>query len=316
MSELFLHIGSHKTGTTSIQRACSRLPDTAGRNGVTYLDIRPAGTPVVKTSGKLAQFRAEILLDAADQVFRPERQRYVASDESFFWISAPDTVHQFAALLRERFSTVTILCYLRRQDLLAVSHRKQVSHGLPAARFNGAQARPLPVYQPHFQRYFNYAEKLSKIWVSAFGKENVQVMSYDGITASGGDVVADFTRRTGAPLDISEPIRANISLKGNKTLLGLKLVEMGIPAPRRREVLKALPGAGQFQPTRAEAEAFLAHFSEANQQLARDWTWEGAPFAFDPSFEMYPDTDTPRWSDKDMEQVIEAVVNGMRNRAS
>lgn len=316
MSELFLHIGSHKTGTTSIQSACSRLPDSVGRSGVKYLDLRPGGMPVVKTSGKFAQFRAEILLDAADQVFRPKRHRYVASDESFFWISEPDTVHQFATLLRERFSVVTILCYLRRQDLLAVSHRKQVSHGMPAARFYGAQATPLPAYQPHFQSYFNYAAKLSNIWASAFGKENVQVMSYDAITGSGGDVVTDFARRASAPLDISEPIRANASLKGNKTLLGLKLVQMGMPAPRRREILKALPSAGKLQPTRAEAEAFLAHFSEANQQLARDWMWEGSPFVFDSSFEMYPDTDTLRWSDNDMEQVIEAIVNGMRNRST
>lgn len=317
MSELFIHIGSHKTGTTSIQNACSRLPISKRPDAVRYLNVRPSGTRVVEFKGKLANFRAKILLDAADQVFQPKRQeRLVASDESFFWISEPETVHQLAALLRERFSVVTIICYLRRQDRLAVSHRKQVSEGMPASRFYGVQATPLPQYQPHFQNYFNYAAKLSNIWASAFGKENIQVISYDEISRTGGDVVKDFAHRTGAPLDMSKPRRANRSMKGNRTLVGLKLMEMGMPAPRRRKILKALPDTGTFLPSRAQAQAFLTHFSEANRQLAKDWTCEGAPFSFDQSFAMYPDADSTCWSDNDVEHLVQAIVEGMRNPAS
>lgn len=314
MSALFLHIGSHKTGTTSIQRACSHLP-SGNRDGVKYLDVRPSGTQVVGISGTLENFRARILLDAADRVFRPEGQkRLIASDESFFWISEPDTVHKLAALLHERFSSVTILCYLRRQDRLALSHRRQVSDGMPAARFYGVEATPLPRYQPHFQNYFDYATKLSTIWASAFGKQNVQVVPYDKITRKGADVVADFAHRTGASLDISTPIRANRSMKGSRTLVGLKLMEMGLPAPRRRKILENLPAAGQFLPTRAEAQAFVAHFAGANRNLARDWTWKGAPFTFDRSFGMYPKTTPPGWSDNDVEMIMEAIVEGMRHR--
>lgn len=315
MSALFLHIGSHKTGTTSIQNACSRLLRADGPGAARYVNVRPAGTRVVRIEGALAGFRAEIMLDAADQVFRPKAQdRIIASDESLFWISEPDTVHGFAALLRERFSSVTILCYLRRQDLLAVSHRKQVSEGMPAAQFYGLHATPLPRYQPHFQSYFDYGAKLATIWVSAFGKENVQVMSYDAITQAGGDVVEDFADRTGIALDLSEPIRTNRSMDGDKTLVGLKLAQMGLPEPRRRRILKALPGSGKFRPTRAEAQAFLAHFEQANQRLAQDWTWAGAPFAFGQSFDMYPETETdaPRWSDGDVENIVQAIVTGMR----
>lgn len=313
MSVLFLHIGSHKTGTTSIQNACSRLLGTKGPGAAHYVNVRPAGTPVVRIDGALADFRAKIMLDKAEQVFRPRgEERIIVSDESFFWISDPDTVHEFAALLRERFSSVTILCYLRRQDLLAMSHRKQVSEGMPAARFYGLHATPLPRYQPHLQSYFDYGAKLATIWVSAFGKENVQVMSYEGITQAGGDVVEDFANRTGTALDLSEPIRTNRSMDGNKTLVGLKLAQMGVPAPRRRRILKALSGASKFRPSRAEAQAFLAHFELANQRLAQDWTWQGAPFAFDQSLDMYPETDTPRWSDGDVERIVQAIVTGMR----
>lgn len=316
MSELFLHIGSHKTGTTSIQRACSRLSDFDELAGIKYLNLRPGGTRVVKTGGKLAEFRAKILLDAADQVFRAEAgKRYVASDESFFWISEPETVHEFAALLQQRFSTVTVLCYLRRQDLLALSHRKQVSDGMPAAQFYGLHATPLPQYQPHFQTYFNYAAKLSTLWASAFGKANIQVISYDEIARAGGDVAADFTHRIGIPPALIPALcgtrRANRSRKGNKTLVGLKLIELGIPAENRRKILEALPGAGKFLPSRVQAQEFLAHFAEANQQLAQDWTYQGAAFAFDSSFDMYPDANNACWSHGEVEKIIEAIINGM-----
>lgn len=312
--QLVIHIGSHKTGTTSIQNACSRLLRAEGPGAARYINLRPVGTRVVRSKGRLADFRAEIILDAADQVFRPkENERIIISDESFFWISEPDTVHDLAALLRQRFSSVIILCYLRRQDLLAVSHRKQVSEGMPAARFYGLHATPLPQYQPHFQSYFDYAAKLATIWVSAFGKKNVQVVSYDGITQAGGDVVKDFAARAGIALDLTKPIRTNRSMNGDKTLVGLKLTQMGMSTSLRRQILKALPGAGKFRPTRAEAQAFLAYFEQANHQLAQDWTWQGAPFAFDQSFDMYPKNIARRWNDGDVERIIQAIVTGMRS---
>jgi len=311
MSELFIHIGSHKTGTTSIQKACSHL---LNYNFYKYLNIRPGGTRVVEDNGKLENFMAQIRLDAADQVFRPSKKKtYITSDESFFWISEPDTVHTLAKMLRERFSKITIICYLRRQDLLAISHRKQVAEGMPAARFYGVQVTPLPKYQPHFQSYFDYANKLSTVWASAFGKENIQVISYDSVTKKGGDVVNDFSNRVGVLFNALEPIRANISIKGNKTLVGLKLTKMGVPRARAEKILEALPSVGEFLPSRVQAKEFLAHFDEPNHQLASNWKWEGAPFVFDNNFDMYPDVYGTCWSDRNIEQVVQAVVNGMRN---
>lgn len=313
LTKLYIHIGSHKTGTTSIQNACSRLLPGQGSEAPHYIDVRTADTRVVKSNGKLANFHAEVLLDMADRVFRPNgQQATVTSDEAFFWIKDPETVHKFAALLRERFSEVIILCYLRRQDLLALSHRRQVSEGLPAARFYGLHATPLPEYQPHFQNYFDYATKLSTVWVSAFGKENVQVMSYDGIMQTSGDVVTDFSQRLGMALNPLDTIRSNQSIGGNKILIGLKLTQMGIPAKQRRKILKTLPNSEKFRPSREQARAFLKHFERANQQLAQDWSWQGKPFAFGDSFEMYPETTAPRWGDNDVEAIIQAIVTGMR----
>jgi hypothetical protein len=308
MASLIIHIGSHKTGTTAVQRACFRHLNEA----TSYINIRPTGTRIIKSSGQLENFRAWIDLDAVDQLFRPnqEEMRFITSDEEFFWIYEPDSVERFAALLRQRYDSITVLCYLRRQDRLAVSHRKQVSEGnTPAARFYGVMATPLPEYAMHLDRYFDYNEKLSEIWAKAFGRQNITVVPYDRKTLVGGDIVEDFAHRCGLQFNLTEPIRVNSSLDGNRTFLGLKLSELKIARPRRKKIIDRLPGSGTFVPARAEAQAFLAHFAEANERLARNWQFEGAPFRFDRDFTFYPESRS-LWSTESVEQILQAVLLG------
>lgn len=310
MASLIIHIGSHKTGTTSVQQACFRHL----KRGVSYINIRPTGTRILKSSGRLEDFHAWIDLETADGLFRPQKAgaRFVTSDEEFFWIHEPETVERFAAMLKQRYASVTVLCYLRRQDRLALSHRKQVSEGnTPAARFYGTTATPLPVYGPHLHRYFDYDEKLTGIWASAFGRENITLVPYDRAALVKGDIVEDFAHRCNLRFNLTEPIRVNSSLDGNRTFLGLKLAELNIPKPRRKRIMDLLPGAGTFAPTRAEAEAFQAHFAEANERLARNWQWDGAPFRFDDDFTLYPETG-PFWDTESVERMLHAVLMGTR----
>lgn len=319
MSRLFLHIGSHKTGTTSIQRACRSALKRSEPDAVHYLNIRPSGTRILHSEGVGETFRAEIDLDTADRLFRPEpvrrgfakpaAARSVSSDEEFFWISDPDPIRNLAALLRPRYETITVICYLRRQDLLALSHRKQVAEGSPATRFYGITATPLPEFRPHYHRYFDYAAKLA-LWADAFGQQNIQVIPYEPDALRNGDVVEDFAARTGIRFAPGSGRRENASLEGSRTFVGLKLAEIGVPPRRRKIILDSLPGTGKFLPSQAEARDFLARFAEANAQLARDWTWQGAPFRFDTSFEMYPETAGPEWSHAEVNGMFDAVMAG------
>lgn len=306
MSNLIIHIGSHKTGTTSVQRACFKH---LGR-GTSYINIRPTGTRIMRSTGRLDNFRAWIDLETADQLFRPGRgkARYVTSDEEFFWIHEPETVVQFAEMLKERYGTIRVLCYLRRQDLLAVSHRKQVSEGdTPAARFYGATATPLPLYGAHLHRYFDYDAKLTGIWAAAFGAENIVLVPYARDVLVNGDIVEDFAHRCDLKFNVADPIRVNSSLDGNRTFLGLKLAELKIAKPRRKKIMEHLPGTGTFLPSRADAVAFQAHFAEANARLAQNWQWDGAPFRFDDDFTLYPEA-APVWTSGDVEQMLHSVL--------
>lgn len=311
MSSLFLHIGSHKTGTTSIQQACRLHLSPSGNVG--YFNIRPSGTRIVHSEGVQSQFKASIDLETAERVFRPDEKKrfssFIASDEELFWIQDPENIFSFSQILKDRFSEVTVICYLRRQDLLAVSHRKQVmAGGMPASRFYGITATPLPEYQEHLHSYFDYAEKISNVWARSFGKENIRLVPYDKKELVNGDVVDDFSFRTGAEFSLSAPVRENAVMNGDQLLVGLKLAELGVPKPKRQRIISDLGGIGVFSPSRTEAERFLEHFSTSNKRLAQEWSWKGKPFRFDTSFDMYPDATERQWDNAAVENMLDVVL--------
>lgn len=317
MTKLFLHIGSHKTGSSSIQKAC-RFSLSGPPAKVSYINIRPSGTRILYSSGKLETFRVNLDLKKVDSVFRPVPDRcgqttgpeiHIASDEELFWINDAEQIYQLSEILVPRYESIIVICYLRRQDLLALSHRKQVIEGTPATRFYGAEAKPLPDVRPHFYTYFDYAKKLTEIWAPSFGKENIRVIPFEREAMADGDAVSEFARQTGVGFRSVGTVTTNQSLAGNRTLVGLKLAEMGIPPRQRKMLVEQLSGKGLFLPTQAEAEKFMAHFTEANNRLSREWTWQGKPLRFNESFDMYPELPEPLWSNQDVENMLRAALS-------
>ena len=64
-------------------------------------------------------------------------------------------------------------------------------------------------------------------------------------------------------------------------------------------------------PARAEAEAFLAHWTESNARLAEAWSLpDGSPFVFTDDFSMYPEVGTDVWTDAQAREAIAHVMAG------
>ena len=313
MAELILHIGSHKTGTSSIQHFLAAQREALAREDVAYLlpdrDGRHSAFNLIRTSGELEGFRARVHRARADRLLQPRATRNIVSTEIFFWLSDPEEVATLAELIRPRFDRITVLAYLRRQDLLAVSHRNQVMNGAPALQFYGLHAHPLPDYRPHLHRYFDYAAKLLDLWGGAFGQDSLRIVPFEPASLAGGDVVTDFATRLGFDLAPAAPVRRNTSTGIERLFVGLKLAEMGLLDDLRRHVFPRLDKGGKFLPTRAEAEAFLAPFLPSNARLTAEVRTDGKPFAFSPSMEMYPETAGELWTSDRVERIVEALLH-------
>lgn len=294
MSRLFLHIGSHKTGTTSLQQALATRLSKGG--SFRFLDLRQPGTKLVRTSGKGPTFRATINLEKCDRVFKEALSDrsdpstdWVCSDEDFFWLSSPDDVLGFADVLRRYFSEVHVICYVRRQDQLALAHRKQVVEGHAAARFYRYRLSPMPIFRPFYMEYFDYLRKLGQVWAPAVGRDRIRVRVFDRSRMVGGDILEDFAEVTGVRFQPGTSVESNASLAGNQIYLGLVLLQAGVKRLARRRIVRALPGEGRYDPSRDGAQSFLDHFRSANDRLSSEWALDGDGAVFDQSLQMYPE---------------------------
>lgn len=295
MSRLYLHIGSHKTGTTSLQYA---LAHTLKTRSARHIPLRNRGSRLLTSHGNGRNFRARLHIRAAAQLFAEEKRRatrwrkahtFVASDEALFWLTEPRQTKALADALFGLFDEVRIVCYLRRQTELAIAHRKQVVFGSPARRFYGGDLAPLPRFKPYLRSYFDYDRKLRDVWAPAFGKDNIIAVPFESDRLPGGDVIKDFSARTGIALSTRSNLRENASLAGNQTFLGLFLAQQGIDQATAANVVQMLPPEGKYLPSHDHAKAFQSHFDESNQRLSKDWTCDGRPCGFAPGFQRYPE---------------------------
>jgi len=132
-TRLVLHIGTHKTGTTSIQRALHFARDDLAAKGVLYpltdrdrdlrLRLRKHGElSLVARTGTDAQVAAE--RDAlVEEIEASGAHTVIVSEEG---LSGPNArAPAFFAPLRERYA-LEVICYLRRQDSFAESFYNQV----------------------------------------------------------------------------------------------------------------------------------------------------------------------------------------------
>lgn len=305
MRKLILHIGSHKTGSTSLQIALKKSDRTGGLSQWTYVRSRAQAnfSHAVRIAGEGADMRAFIKPNYL-RTYIPTEGDCLISTEMMFWLDNAREVKKLSDILHSIFDKIKIIVYLRRQVDLALSHRKQVIVGNPAQKFYGIQVRALPIYRTHMLRYFDYASKIS-MWEDAFGKSNVIVRRYQKQDLLDGNVVSDF-------YNIINVARLKNAQHGNPAwprshlLTGLYLASKGFKEESIKEVVKSLPNDGWLLPSQAEAREFMRPFRASNAELARRYDSTGIVSYFSDDFDMFPERSNDDISD--ILPLIERVV--------
>ncbi|CAN0605052.1 unnamed protein product, partial [Ectocarpus sp. 12 AP-2014] len=180
-------------------------------------------------------------------------------------------VQAFVDAVAPLFDGVRVICYLRRQDRMALSFYTQKLRGgfippsiLPLANVR----RKAPALPPFFD-----FESLLQRWAGALGSEVIEPVVYSKATLAGGNVVTDFYTRIGClyPGEDDAP-RANESLScaAQMALLAFNRAKGGDLDSRNRarterEALckflqRESTGAGVL-PSHEEAAEFLDAFS-------------------------------------------------------
>lgn len=293
MRRLLLHIGSHKTGTTTLQSALIRAQRQGLCGAWNYLHAaqRVDFNTFVGMQGMGAKMHPVLKWEFFERRMKHAHakgmQDVVISTEMLFWLDEIADIEEIARQFRQHFDQIHVVAYLRRQDQLALSHRKQVVMGRAAYQFYGAQLQALPRFQPHMMRYFDYGAKLAK-WQQVFGPDNVTVRRFQRADLVAGDTVADFWSLMG----LDQPVqirRKNEAWSRTQLQAGLWLRQRGYPREAFVPLVRAFEEDAALLPARAEAEAFLAHMQEANQRLAQMFDPGGPAQYFDGDMSKYPE---------------------------
>ena len=317
-----IHIGTHKTGTTTIQNFLGKNRDSLKKQGICV----PVGR-FFKWAKQAELFAAVAMPEAWHsrsilsycghrQCVRVFKRKFTAIDQEKIWeefwhrnkanrnkddrvvfsceelgLLTRDEVVKLGKLMKPLFDDVTIVLYLRRQPEFLVSfYNTRVLGGLQWNVYDYLD-------QPEEDSNLTYHE-IVKRW-SIFGKDKLKIRIFDKREFHGNDLLSDFADAVGFDMKGLERVaNQNLSIDSSSVEF-LRLLNSHIPAtydqwtlnPVRLQLRKCFDAMVSdkkaYYLNRSEAQRIIDQFKEGNDWIAREYLGREKLFRDDVS--MYPE---------------------------
>jgi hypothetical protein len=298
MTLCILHLGSEKTGTSSIQRYLGQHREVLQAKGFWYPQsfTNPPGHVHIRLSaaavdgslggeGPASELRPEI-----ESALGKGAKTVVFSSEFFHSeLRDKDAIERLHAFLSAFFDRFKLVYYARRQDhMLSSMHSTAVQGGWTTNR------HALPVYESKGHYYFDHAA-ISDQWTQVFGRGNLICRIFERSKLLNSDVIDDFSSTIGLPLD---PKRTKVSANESLSFetMNVLLLLNGSRHKDNRELRRKLVAAGKKRNgsripmlTRAEAEQFLTRFDESNRRFFEQYVDPALATGFSTDFGAFPE---------------------------
>lgn len=314
-----IHIGTEKTGTSTIQNFLNQNRDLLptqkaaflrspglrnNRKLVTYcMDIDNVDDHVVnldiRSEAKRKTWQEEFKLEFTQELkaLDPSISTVIISSEQFqSRLTSKTEVENLLRLLAPHFDEIKILVYLRRQDQVAVSLYSTW------CRVGGSHKTILDQSISANDPYYNYYDLIER-WGTVFGIENMIIRVFDRNLFVGGDLLRDFFDATDlqdsedfvTPENTNEKLSAqlqNVLILFNRAFpYYVDDKPAGFNNDLRAYILKESENKYKGKeklPTRKEALDFYGKFAESNSKLAHQYLSSETIFSDD--FSKYPET--------------------------
>ncbi len=230
MHKALIHIGTEKTGSTSIQNFLYKNESELKRHGFFYpykscglisnyrlvllsLDQPDEGLAVMENARAARsnwteseapcsqEWKTKFAKEHAKQINRLRKglsaSTVVYSSEHFHSrVQKVEEIRSLKVYLDALYDSVDVCLYMRRQDRLAISaHNTAIQGGRSSSfSFNDIEGTP---------NYYNYHALIDR-WSQVFGSENIHPNVYRSSLMQGGNVVQDFVKKFIYAGDISE----------------------------------------------------------------------------------------------------------------
>jgi hypothetical protein len=292
-----IHIGTEKTGTSSIQRFLAKNRAALADDGVLYpcftgmsdgsqwgfvvavmshLWRSDIGASLELNNAADAASYRQRLIAAIDKELADRRDLHtliVSSEHFHSQLTTPDRIQSLKDLLSRWVDEFRVIVYFRRQDRVAISHYStQLKSGNPhPAAFPPDDTVDLPYYYDYGQIFEN--------WAKVFGQAAMVPGLFESEELVDGDLISDFCEKAGlSPAGKPRSERVNESLN-NRGVLLLRALNRQWPQAKNRPCDQdrtklvsriSKQNRGKSYPvSRQAAERFFARFHESNQALAK-----------------------------------------------
>ena len=316
---LLIHIGTEKTGTSTIQEFLNINREKLAKHGIGYLK-----SPGLTNNRKIVTFcmapgktddhiqelgietyeRREFWKRDFKEEFQnemntldPKIHSVIISSEHFHSrLTTEDEVRALFDLLHPFFLEIKILVYLRRQDTLAASLYST------ACRVGVFMKSVIPKIVDKNNTYYNYFQLLER-WAGVFGVKNIVPRIYETGKLLKNDVLSDFIDASGmiendwelfTPTNQNQSLSAevqNILMGFNKHFPVNAINENEKPLKKLRQNLVnklEVSFSGESRTAcRADAINFYNAYKASNRELARKWFDSNVLFSED--FSGYPE---------------------------
>jgi len=300
--DLYLHIGTEKTGTTSIQDFLRRNRGRLFAKGVQYpklpgppnqIAISTAALEEIHSSiehifnlhslNDLIEFRGTVSA-ALSEAFTDStcKMAILSNEHCSSRLQHQTEVQSLHDILQPFFDRMFIVIYLRRQDeFLLSTYSTAVKSGL---------RWPLEVPTDFKRgRRYDYWKLLSR-WANVFGRDAMICRRFERSALKGGDVVKDFLQAVGLEDDpaFEHPPHQNESLDAaSLEFMRLMNSHIGARGPLRHRLSQLLAkiGKGPLLTLPAEDLAeFMGTVREPNRKVAEEYFGGAREDSDDPLF--------------------------------
>lgn len=281
---LYLHIGTNKTGSTSIQYYLRDNKSLLETNGYYYpmegaYFYPPEASPSLLAHALLGKRPPYIrntvinkeacVTDILRDIKSSSCSKVIISSEHFSNAKTTDEVKKIANIFLNIFQKVTVIVYLRRQDTrIESSWSQRVKMGLITKSFDDFLSEEFDL---------NYLEMLNS-WADVFGKKNIIVRPFEKAQFFNNNLIQDFLQILGCALKAPE-LRSRNESPPVELLEVIRILCATIPSYVERRpllgIIRTLPlkidGAKYTLFTPEKRKEVLDLYRGSNQLIAQEY---------------------------------------------
>lgn len=204
MPTLYIHIGFHKTGSTSLQYSLKSHTKKLKDNNFKFLSANASGNSSDFIAANLNGSQALVTITNKfyDLLDTNENCDAIISAEHLSFIEDKSELLKLFDKASKLYNKIKIVAYVRKQHKLAISFKQQAAkqphiNASPSSQLCGHSLEsPLPPLTVTMANYLKFDQKYT-LWANVFGQDNVIFKLYDKDFLDEQCICKDFSKILG-----------------------------------------------------------------------------------------------------------------------